>query len=92
MSIVLSTNNTTQFGNFTIEWQNFDILSCTVPIKISVSLFSCISPAYTQVQDISCLQETDIDFPDSICQPTTTTTAVDIISFNNIIQYYFSLK
>ncbi len=92
MNIVSSANNTTQFDNFTIEWQNFNIFSCAVPITISVSLFSCISPNYTQVEDISCLQETDIDFPDSICQPTTTTTAVDIISFNNIIQYYFFLK
>jgi hypothetical protein len=65
--------NTTQFGNFTVEWQNFDLLTCAVPTTISISLFNCLPPVnYTQVDDISCLQQTTINFDQNTCQTTST--------------------
>ncbi len=78
VDIVLTANNTTQFGNFAVMWLNFDIFKCAVPKTINISLVSCISPNYTQVDDISCLEETIFEFQESTCQ-TTSMTMVDII-------------
>ena len=65
--------NITQFENFTIEWQNFNLLSCAVPTVMSISLFSCLPPAnLTQVDDRSCLQPTTINFDVNTCQASST--------------------
>ncbi|CAF4794037.1 unnamed protein product [Rotaria sp. Silwood1] len=74
VNIVSNLNDTTQLENFTIEWQNFDLLKCAVPTTINVSLFNCLpSPNYTQVDDISCLEESIMNFQESMCQSTSTT-------------------
>lgn len=66
-------NNTTQFDNFTIEWEDFSILTCAIPTSFNLSLFTCpMRNGSIQVQDISCLNEVTIDFDENICQPTTT--------------------
>lgn len=68
------TNNTTQFGNYTIEWQNFDLLTCVLPSFYTVSLLQCLpSPSYTQVADLSCVATTTMNFDDNNCWITTTT-------------------
>ncbi len=85
VNIVSSSNNITQFDNYTIEWLNFSLFTCAVPAEINVSLFNCISPNYTQVDDISCLQETNVVFQETTCQSTATTTTVNIISSKNVI-------
>ncbi len=65
--------NTTQFGNFTIEWEDFSLITCAVPTTINVSLFTCAASArYLQVDDLSCLEETSIDFNETTCQAATT--------------------
>ncbi|CAF4289609.1 unnamed protein product [Rotaria sp. Silwood2] len=74
-----TSNNTTQFDNFTIEWQDFNLFSCVVPATINVSLFTCLpSASYTQVDDITCLNVTLIDYDQNICQVTTDTTVYTI--------------
>ncbi|CAF0946542.1 unnamed protein product [Rotaria sordida] len=75
MNIVLCTsNNTTQFDNFTIEWQDFNLFNCAVPTIMNLSLFTCLPPAgYTQVDDINCLNMTSVDFDQNMCQITTDT-------------------
>ena len=66
-------NNTTQFENFTIEWEDFSILTCAVPTTYRVSLLSCpLRNGSIQVQDISCLQQVTIDFDQSTCQASMT--------------------
>jgi hypothetical protein len=65
-------NNITQFENFTVDWEDFNLLTCAVPISINISLFTCLPLAdYTQVDDTSCLAETTINFDENTCQPTT---------------------
>ncbi len=68
-----ATNNTTQFDNYTIVWEDFNLLTCAVPLTVNISLFTCLPPAgYTQVNDIDCLQQTTTDFDESVCQSTST--------------------
>jgi hypothetical protein len=68
-----ATNNTTQFDNYTILWEDFNLLTCAVPLTINISLFTCLPPAgYTQINDIDCLQQITTDFDESICQSTST--------------------
>jgi len=75
-----SSNSTTQFNNFTIEWTNFSIFTCAVPRTIDLSLFNCIAPKYMQVDDLSCLVETTIDFQLNTCQSTSTSAMVNILN------------
>ena len=71
-----ATNNTTQFDNFTIEWEDFNILTCAVPMTVNVSSFSCSSRIGSiHVTDISCLEEVTIEFDQSTCQSSTTVKA-----------------
>ena len=67
--------NTTQFDNFTIEWENFNLFNCAVPTSVNISLFTCIPAAYTQVNDTDCLVETSTTFDENTC-PSYVTTAV----------------
>ncbi len=73
-SATLTTSlNTTQFDNFTIEWEDFSLFTCSVPIAIDVSLFACFPPTtYGYIDDITCLDETIFDFDQSTCQISTT--------------------
>ncbi len=65
--------NTTQYNNFTIEWEDFNILICAVPTSVNISLFTCLpSAGYTQVQDMDCLQETTVNFDQDVCEISTT--------------------
>lgn len=67
--------NTTQFDNFTVEWEDFSLFSCSVPTLINVSIFTCASSiGYKQVDDIDCLESTTIDFNQSTCAGSNTTT------------------
>jgi hypothetical protein len=65
--------NTTQYGNFTIQWENFNLLTCAVPISINISRFTCLPAAsYVQVDDLDCLNETTVNFDQNTCQISTT--------------------
>jgi len=65
--------NVTQFDNFTIEWETFSIFTCVAPATVNISRFTCSAGAQTlQVEDISCLNETTVDFDQYTCQSTTT--------------------
>jgi hypothetical protein len=76
-----SSNNITQFDNLTIEWTNFNIFTCAVPATIYLSIFTCIRPNYTQVEDLSYLTEMTFDFQQSTCQSTATSTMVNTLNF-----------
>lgn len=78
----VSSNNITQFNNFSIEWIDFNLFTCFSPEVINVSVFNCVSPNYRRVDDISCLEQTSIDFPPSTCQ-TLATTQVGIINLTS---------
>ena len=73
-TVSCASNNTTQFDNFTIVWENFSVLSCAVPTPINVSLFVCLPPVtYLPLDDMTCLQQTMIDFDLSTCSSTGST-------------------
>jgi hypothetical protein len=67
-------NNTTQFDNFTVEWEDFNLLTCAIPTSINISLFTCLPSAeYTEVDDPTCLQEITMNFDsDGVCSSSTT--------------------
>jgi nucleoside-triphosphatase THEP1 len=67
-------NSTTQFDNFTIEWQNFSLFSCVKNATVSVSLFTCRTARNYSIDEIGCLENTTVDFNDSVCQVTVSTT------------------
>ncbi len=70
---ISNAQNTTMFDNFTIEWEDFNLLICAVPISINISLFTCLpSAGYSYVSDMSCLEETTINFDQTTCQTITT--------------------
>ena len=69
----VSSNNVTQFNNFSVEWINFNLFTCSSPEVINASVFNCVSRNYHRVDDISCLEQTSIDFQLSTCQTFVTT-------------------
>jgi len=81
-----TTQPTTQSDNFTIQWLNFSIFTCAVPLTINVSLFSCVPPMYTELDYISCVQVNTTDFQETLCNNPTTTT-VNIITSKKIIVF-----
>ncbi|CAF0966026.1 unnamed protein product [Adineta steineri] len=66
-------NNTTQFDNFTIEWDDFSLFTCALPSTLQTSIFTCGAGAQNySMNDIDCLQQTTVDFDQGQCQITTT--------------------
>ena len=70
---LVNANNITQFGNFSVEWIEFNLFTCGSPATIDVSLFSCVTPSYTLVEDVSCLTQIWTDFQSNTCQSFATT-------------------
>jgi len=68
-----TSSNISQFDNFTIEWEDFSLFTCSVPITIDISFFTCFPPAtYGYVDDITCLNETILEFDQTTCSASTT--------------------
>jgi hypothetical protein len=67
-----TSNNTTLYGNYTVEWDDFNIFTCVAPQTFNLSTFACVSPSYTQVNDIDCLVQTAFNFDETTCQSTST--------------------
>ncbi|CAF1227208.1 unnamed protein product [Adineta steineri] len=66
-------NNTTQFDNFTIEWDDFSLFTCALPSTLKTSIFTCGAGSQNySMNDIDCLQQTTVDFDQGQCQITTT--------------------
>ena len=73
--VTSSVVNTTQFENFTVEWEDFNLFTCGVPTVINISLFTCASSiGYKQIDDIECLESTTINFNESVCPVALTAT------------------
>ncbi|CAF1414561.1 unnamed protein product [Didymodactylos carnosus] len=68
----IRSQNSTTYNNFTIEWDDFNLLTCATPTYLNFSFLTCMNPNYTQIDDSSCLATTTINFDDTSCTITTT--------------------
>lgn len=74
---VFCANNTTSFGNYTIEYIDFNIFTCTVPKKLNVSLFTCKPANVQQLEETTCMTAAYVDYSDTLC---TTSALVNMIN------------
>ncbi|CAF2035575.1 unnamed protein product [Rotaria magnacalcarata] len=68
--------NTTLFDNFTVEWVNFNLLTCALPNTVNISLMACLpSVLYKEMNDVDCLTTTAVNVDQTTCQSTTNAAA-----------------